>query len=308
MIKAPLVRLALSLFMAAFVLIPASAAADDAPFVLARAKQYDMHSKINGQTYRIMVTTPRGDATGKTAGNAADSGPAYPVLYVLDGDRMFATASEIATELRAEVIVVGIGYGTDNGREWGARRALDMTPSAVKGNDLFTRLGWKSGGGDAFLRVLEEEVKPFVSTRYRVDSTKQILFGKSLGGLITLRALFRNPTAYAGYVVSSPSIWVNNREILNDEAAFSKRARAGELRLRILVTSAGEEQYRGDDPKLLAADTARMIDNATELADRLKALNPAKISVSWVIFPGETHVSVSSASISRAVRFAASLK
>ena len=101
---------------------------------------------------------------------------------------------------------------------------------------------------------------------------------------------------------------MNDREILGDEAAFSKRARAGELHLQILVTSAGEEQYRGDDPKLLAAETGRMIDNATELADRLTTLKPGNITVSRVIFPGETHVSVSSASISRAVRFAASLK
>src|SRR5665213_1155825 len=115
-----------------------------------------------------------------------------------------------------------------------------MTPFAVKG-DPSPALPGKSGGGDAFLRVLEEEVKPFVKARYNVDSTKEILFGKSLGGLIALRALFRNPAAYAAYVLSSPSIWVNNREILGDEAAFSKRARAGEFHLQILVTSAGDE-------------------------------------------------------------------
>ena len=63
-----------------------------------------------------------------------------------------------------------------------------------------------------------------------------------------LRALFRNPNAFSTYILSSPSIWWNYREVLVDEEAFSKRARAGELQLKVLVTSAGDEQYRGNDP------------------------------------------------------------
>jgi len=300
MIRTPLVRFAVPLFAAAS-LIPGplgAQATDGAPYALARAKQYDIHSKINGQTYRIMVTTPRG----------ADSAAIYPVLYVLDGDKMFATASESATEQSAKVIVVGIGYGTDVQQDWLARREFDMTPFAVKGAPT-PGLPGKSGGGDAFLRVLEEEVKPFVKARYNVDSTREVLFGKSLGGLIALRALFRNPAAYTAYVLASPAIWLNDREVLADEAAFSKRGRAGELHLQILVTSAGDEQYRGDDPALLAAAaTSRMIDNASELTDRLAALKPTSIKVSRVIFPGETHISTSSAAISRAVRLAISLR
>ncbi len=95
MIKTPQVRLTLSLFTAIFLLIAVLSAADgtDAgPLTLARTKQYDLHSKINGQTYRIMVTTPRGNVSGRIAGYAADLSAVYPVLYVLDGDAMFATA------------------------------------------------------------------------------------------------------------------------------------------------------------------------------------------------------------------------
>jgi len=51
-----------------------------------------------------------------------------------------------------------------------------------------------------------------------------------------------------------------------------------------------------------------MIDNASELTDRLAALKPTSIKVSRVIFPGETHISTSSAAISRAVRLAISLR
>jgi hypothetical protein len=53
-----------------------------------------------------------------------------------------------------------------------------------------------------------------------------------------------------------------------------------------------EEQYGGEDAKRLADPENklyRMIDNASELADRLGKLNPANITVARTIFDGETH-------------------
>jgi hypothetical protein len=47
-----------------------------------------------------------------------------------------------------------------------------------------------------------------------------------------------------------------------------------------------------------------MVDNASELASQLAALNPPNIIVSRVIFPDEDHDSVSLASLGRALLFA----
>lgn len=270
---------------------------DGAPITIARAKQYDITSRINGQRYRIMVATPY----------MGDPAVAYPVLYVLDGNVYFGTAAETLTRQSfsrtvSPAIVVGVGYPTDDQQEMSRRRNVDLTPFVAKGS---TFVGEGSGGGDAFLRVLEEEVKPLIAERYNIDRTKQIIWGQSLGGLTVLRALFRNPTAFSTYILSSPSIFFNNREVLLDEQAFARRAKAGELHSKVLVTSAGDEQYRGDDPKLLAqAANTRMVDNASELAARLKALNPQNITVGRVIFEGEIHNTVPQASLSRALRFA----
>jgi uncharacterized protein len=95
------------------------------------------------------------------------------VLYVLDGNVGFRIAAEIESKLThdseaAPAIIVGIGYPTDDLAEWGRRRSLDQTPFVDRGT-----LGQPpstdrpTGGGDAFLRVVNEEVKPFVSARYR---------------------------------------------------------------------------------------------------------------------------------------------
>jgi hypothetical protein len=75
----------------------------------------------------------------------------------------------------------------------------------------------------------------------------------------------------------------------------------------VLITSAGEEQYRGNDPKLLAepeTKVGRMIDDASELAERLAALDPSNITVAHVIFECETPNSGNAAALSRAIRFA----
>lgn len=279
--------------------VPGTASAvsltDGVPVTVARAKQYDLKSRLNGQTYRIMVSTPF----------MADPAAAYPALYVLDGNWFFNTTADAITLQAppgtvAPAIVVGVGYPTDDRPEVVRRRAFDMTPSASRD----PANAGSYGGGDAFLRVLEEEIKPFIRARYRVDDARQIIWGHSLGGLIALRSLFRNPTAFSTYIISSPSIWWNDREVLQDEEAFAKRAKAGELRLRVLVLSAANEQYRGDDPKLRAADTARMVNNASELAARLSALHSANIIVERTILDDEGHLSVVPASLSRALRFA----
>jgi predicted alpha/beta superfamily hydrolase len=257
-----------------------------APVVVPRSAQYDLKSKITGVTYRVMVSTPF----------QADPGKAYPVFYVLDGNQYFASVSETMTRLSTlkdvePAIVVGIGYPTDDPFEVNRLREFDLTPS---GSKTAAAKGERSGGGDAFLKSLNEEIKPFVAAHYKIDPDKQILYGHSLGGLMALREMFRNPTEFSTYILSSPSIWWHEKQVLEDEGAFEKRAKSGELHLRILVTSGGDEP-RGT-----------MVDNASELAKRLSGLK--EIGVARTIFPDEIHASVSMASLSRGIRFALGTK
>jgi predicted alpha/beta superfamily hydrolase len=276
--------------------VPAHAASDGKQIVVPRTEYYDIASSISGRTYRVMVATPfKGDPSVE-----------YPVVYILDGNDYFRTSVDVLTRLNfnnisAPAILVGIGYPTDDPEVTRRLRRADLTPS-VESNA--PPGAGPSGEGDAFLQAIEKEIKPFVAGRYKVDKTKQIIFGHSLGGLIALRTLFRNPSVFSTYVLSSPSIWWNDKDVLADEEAFSKRARAGELHLNVLVTSAGDEQYRGDDPKLLAAARTRMVDNASELAQRFASLDPDSIEVVRTIFAGENHTSVSAAALTRALRFA----
>lgn len=51
-----------------------------------------------------------------------------------------------------------------------------------------------------------------------------------------------------------------------------------------------------------------MIDDASELAERLSTLDPSHITVVRTIFDGEIHTTVPQASLSRALRFSLPLK
>jgi predicted alpha/beta superfamily hydrolase len=267
-----------------------------APVLIPRARQYDLTSKITGRGYRVFVSTPFN----------ADPARKYPVFYVLDGNWYFGPTAINLTESSGggtilPAIVVGIGYPSDDNDVAGARRGLDLTISA----DATDKDPTMRGGGDAFLRFINEEVKPFVAARYAVDATRQILYGKSLGGLMVVRQLFRDPSAYSTYIAASPALYRHNRDVLDDEAAFAQRVKAGEVRVRVLITAAGDEQYRGPDPKLReTADRTRRVDNAAELAARLAALNSDSFTASYALIPDENHTLVSLASIGRALGFA----
>ena len=266
-----------------------------AAVTIPRAQQFDYTSRTNAQKYRLMISTPASLEPGKR----------YPILYVLDAYWYFVPAALTVPASDADhlssAIVVGIGYPTDEMDELLRRRTFDLTPPRVAGAE--TLVDVSTGGVDTFIRMLREEIKPFVQSRYPIDEKRQAIFGMSNGGLAALRILFRHPETFQTYIAGSPAIFQNNRAVLADEEAFSRKVRSGTVSLKLLITSAGNEQYRGSDPKLLA-DEPRFVDDASELATRLSSLNPERLKVVRTIFPEESHKSVSLATLSRALYYA----
>ncbi len=270
---------------------PQAVPSDGSPVAVPRERQFDLTSRINGGTYRLMISAP-----------PAAAERACPVFYVLDGNWYFRAVSDMATWGSGQfepAIVVGIGYPTLENREVHRRRTFDF--SLVSSPPV--PIGIPCGGGEAFLRVLNEEIRPFVEARYRIDPLRQTLFGKSLAGSMVLHAMFRNPASFSTYVAASPAISFNRKVLEPEEAEFSARVRAGSVRAALLLTSAGDEQYRGTDPDQLAI-FGRFVDDVTELSAHLSSLDSKKLRVEHVVFPGESHASVSLASLARAITFA----
>jgi predicted alpha/beta superfamily hydrolase len=192
------------------------------------AEAFDMTSAA-GDVFQVSVGLPT------TYGVTSKS---YPVLYVLDGSTMFATALEVSRLMgvvgeTAEIIVVGIGYprGTDHAT-FGIRRNYDFTTSEWDPSSPVRRLvevataslgkPLRLGGAPALLDFITEQVQPVINQRYRVDASDQALFGHSLGGKFAGYVLFRRPAAFAKYIISSPGFAFNDWDVFDLEEEYAR--------------------------------------------------------------------------------------
>lgn len=217
----------------------------------------------------------------------------YPILYLLDGTESFAIAAEYENRLGSYVgmapgVVVGIGYPGET------RRNLDYSPAVPPGTEEIIPITGPSGGADAFLDFLANKVIPGVEAGHSVNPDRRTLSGYSLGGLFTLQTLFKRPDLFRTYVASSPSIWYGEKQVMKQLPGLAERLGQAKSPRRLFLSAGEYEQspppgMEKDPSWLKIADIsirAKMVDNARELANDLKAL---PMQVEFRVVPGETH-------------------
>lgn len=239
------------------------------PATLVQAEMREMQSRHTGRHYRLYLSKPQGEAPPQ----------GYPVVYVLDANLFFPLLAQQALmyqphatrDGREAVLVVGIGYPGDGPFDIPAR-AEDYTPPAPGMRDTGDQPAARHGGAERFLDFLEEEVKPLVAARYKVDAQRQTLFGHSYGGLFTVYTLLARPQAFQSYFAASPSLWWNRRQLFDQLQGFSLPAGAA---ARLLLSVGAAEQ---PEPGAPLADERqrqlaqrRMVDNARELQQAMAA-------------------------------------
>lgn len=257
-------------------------------YALARTSSHIVQAD-NDQKFQLSVALP--------AGYQSDVKRRYPVLYVLDGRILFApTVTTYRMQMlgrRPEpIIIVGIDYAEElDVFGWFARRTEDFTPTNIPAEDaLFSKAyGQKTVTGQAsrFRNALLERLLPFVEEHYRVTSSRGLM-GFSLGGLFAAQDLFQKENSFDKYMLLSAALWWDNSAfVFGLEEA---RCRQGQdLKSEILITYGGEE-------------VPDIISPAKQLAQRLSAREYQGLKLSLVQFPGEDHMSVVPASISRAIK------
>jgi len=263
-----------------------------APVVVPAVRQGDIRSARTGHDYRIYVSEP--------AGPPPPAG--YPVLYVLDGNAMFPVAAFLARRVadRRTVtgwtppLVVGIGYPQADDFDVSAR-TRDYTP----GEDA--KPSENSGGADRFLDFIENEVKPMVARQHRIDPQRQAVFGHSFGGLLVLHAWLTRPTMFSSFLASSPSIWWNDRRVLQ---GLEKPLAGADSRLLMTVGSLEDQPPGGNVSREIRETLARrpMVSEARSLARRLQDSPAGKDRVRFVELEGEDHGSAWLPALTRGVR------
>ena len=127
----------------------------------------------------------------------------------------------------------------------------------------------QGGRGPAYSRFLMEELRPMIDSYYRTDPDAISVGGSSLGGLISLY-LGANYPEIDGILAASPSVWWNDRSILD---SLEKADLTGK---RIWVDVGGAE---GDG----------MVGDARSLDSLLTSMSAGPDRVAFVEGPGATH-------------------
>ena len=146
------------------------------------------------------------------------SSKSYPVVYMHDAQNLFdqslsysgewevdETLDRLENSHELELIIVGI----DNG---GSERIDEYTPWEIPEYPSKQQ-------GDAYIRFIKENLKPFIDKNYRTQSNREqtAIMGSSLGGLISYYAALQYPETFGKAGIFSPSF-----EMVKKSLGFAK--------------------------------------------------------------------------------------
>ena len=144
----------------------------------------------------------------------------YPVIYMHDAQNLFDAKTSYAGEwkvdetsdsLKVNAIIVGIEHGND-------KRMEELTP--------FKNEKYGGGKADLYLDFIAFTLKPHIDSTYRTKSKAKntIVFGSSLGGLVSFYAVLKYPEVFGKAGIFSPSFWFSNE--IYEYAKKSKKSKA----------------------------------------------------------------------------------
>jgi enterochelin esterase-like enzyme len=179
------------------------------------------HSTTFGDQQTLRVWLPPGYADARNAQTR------YPVLYLLDGQGVFAACAAAGEESRtwrvdetlARLIAAGsveplVVVAIDAP---GGRRADEYIPYP---DPIFPATA--NVHGKQFPEFLASEVLPLVARQFRVaaDPAKTAIGGSSYGAVAALYALLLRPDCFGLGLLESTSLQVGNGQLLRDTASL----------------------------------------------------------------------------------------
>ena len=271
----------------AFALTLVTVGANAKPYAVPNTEVIALRSKQTGAAYQLFVALPSDYRTSKTS---------YPVVYMLDADYSFALVRNVVQhfverENLPPMILVAIAYpgaATDR-TTYRMNRTRDYTPVFAPDGGYGAEFQKVSGGGPKFRAFIATELVPLVERRYRVDKEDRTLVGHSYGGLFGTYVLLTQPALFKRYVLVSPSLWYANRVALTMEEAAAASGLKPDARVFFGVGSFENQP----------ANNRAMVDDLTELVDKLKSRNNPRLVLRYKVYDGETHNSVFPGAVTR---------
>ena len=214
----------------------------------------------------------------------------YPVIYLLDGsaDEDFIhivglvqfNSFEWVNQV-PKSIVVGIAT-VDRRRDFTFPTTVEEEKKAYS----------TSGHSDKFIAFIEEELQPYIHTKYKANTTKTII-GQSLGGLLATEILIKKPTLFNKYIIISPSLWWDSGSLLNQSSKMSRESFSQQTDVYIGVGKEGLTPAK--IPGVMEVD-------ANLLADKIKRTESKSVKVFFDYLPQENHATIMHQAVSNAFR------
>jgi predicted alpha/beta superfamily hydrolase len=243
-----------------------------------------IHSKVLQESRPLLIYAPPAALSG------LKNGIRYPVIYLLDGKAFFHSFTGLVeylsnTDNMPEMIVVGIP-NTD--------RTRDLTPThSVQWSDGEkdeSALG-RSGGGEKFLSFIQHELIPHIEATYPTAPYRMFV-GHSLGGLTVLNALINHPAMFNAYVAIDPSVWWDNRSLI--QKANEVLARGDYSGKQLFYASANTMDKKMDTIRVIKDTAHANVHVRDNLLFRaiLKKHKASRLTWQWKYYPADNHPSV----------------
>lgn len=185
---------------------------------------HTVSSRISGLDYKLYVHLPvgYGDETNRR----------YPVLYTLDGENNFESVvrnyNGVTWYQKAEpMIIVALSYESKRS----AYQSIYANEMALLANTQKDDIK----GADQYIRVLSQDILPFIDAQYKTDMNDRSLVGDGIGGLMAHYILFNKPELFTGYSIINPTIDVKNSFPFEYEAAYASKHRSLPARVHIAL-------------------------------------------------------------------------
>jgi hypothetical protein len=216
----------------------------------------------------------------------------YPVVYLLDAEEHFRNFTEMIqrvnqvdnSRLFQDMIVIGIPN---------TKRSRDLTPthSVIDAKGKNEKDFKPSGGGEHFIAFLEKELIPHVEATYPTTSYR-VLAGHSLGGLTAVNILLNYTYLFSGYIASDPSMWWDDKLMLNKAREVLKQQRFDGIALYVSIANVTPLDMKQEQLRTDATPKTNHIRCIFEFADLLTA-NPSNgLRSASKFYEKDTHNSV----------------
>ncbi|MEZ5891969.1 MAG: alpha/beta hydrolase-fold protein [Parvularculaceae bacterium] len=258
------------------------------PYLLPRTEVIPLTSKSNGVDYELYVHLPAG---------YEKSDETYPLIVTLDADYQFAIVSNQADRLSShgqapDVVTVSIGYAgdPDDLDAYRRNRTRDYTPVNTDKGGYGPDIQKLSGGAPAFAAFIAEEALPLLEARYRINAKDRVYVGHSYGGLFGAWLLAAHPDLFHRYIIVSPSLWFNDRMMLDAANLPGPMARKTYVYLGVGAWEEQPDRNMG------------MVSDLNAYAALIAANHDPNLVVETRVFDDETHASIYPAAFSTGLR------